>query len=157
MVAAAGMPLSVMVAAAGMPFFVMVVIAVHLRIEGQLPFGIRLRCLVGRSCDTAEERDAGLCQCALGAAADTAADQSICADGFQKACQRTVARSAGAENFGPGHFTVFNVVDLELFCSSEMLEYCAVGIIGYCKSHGVRSFPGGSGRSFLRFQIIVAA
>lgn len=140
MVAAAGVTFS-MVAAAGMSFFVMVMIAVHIRVEGQSAVNICLCRIVGRSGDASEERDAGLCQCALGAAADSAADQGICAEGFQKSGQCAVARSAGAEDFGPRYRTVFNVIDLELFCSSKMLEYCAVGIIGYCKSHGVRSFP----------------
>jgi hypothetical protein len=62
----------------------------------------------------------------LGAAADTAADQSIDAVFVQKLCQRAMAAAVGADDFCFDDVSVFDVVNFKEFGVSEVLKDVAV-------------------------------
>ena len=86
-VTAAGMALTVMVIA--------VMVALHIGIVQQVACNQCLHSCISTAGNTTEELDAGCCQCHLGTAADTAADQNICLDRRQDTCQSTVAAAVG--------------------------------------------------------------
>ena len=62
----------------------------------------------------------------MGAAADTAADQSIDAVFVQKLCQRAMAAAVGADDFCFDDVSVFDVVNFKEFGVSEVLKDVAV-------------------------------
>ena len=64
----------------------------------------------------------------MGAAADTAADQSIDAVFVQKLCQRAMAAAVGADDFCFDDVSVFDVVNFKEFGVSEVLKDVAVMI-----------------------------
>ena len=97
----------------------------------------RLDSLVSGTGNAAEETDAGCCKRILCAAADAAADQSINLVIKQEAGQCAVTLSFGADDKFVGDDAVRDIINLKLFCMSEMLENHAV-FISDCNSH--RSF-----------------
>ena len=124
------------VIAAGVTFTMVMVMMVALdigvkaEITGQV---IGNRC-VGITGTAAVELDAGLCQCHLGAAADAAADQNICIQAAQHACQSTMTAAVGVHHLRCNDCAVLHFVDLELLGVTEMLEDLTVSVSN-CDSH----------------------
>lgn len=80
--------------------------------------------------------DSGLFQPFLGSSADATADHGFCSKLPEHPNQRSMALSLSAADFRLLHFSVNQVIDLEIFSPAKMLENLAVfRIIGYCKFH----------------------
>lgn len=123
--------------AAGM--FMIVVAAVHIGVEFQLAFDQGQNGVIAIADAAAVELDAHALERHLCAAANAAADHSICTLHQQEGSQRAMAAAHGIHNFGFDDFTVLNVVNFELGGVAEVLEDVIV-IIGDCNAHSGFSF-----------------
>ena len=74
------------------------------------------------------KRNARLGKGFSGAGAQTAADQGVRAQAFDISGQRFMAVPVSADNFSSRDLSVFDRVNLKLFCPSEMLENFSVFI-----------------------------
>ena len=72
--------------------------------------------------------DACLSEGILGTLAHSSADESINVCFLEKPRKSLMSYAVGAHNFRVDNSSAFNVVDLEFFCSAEMLEYISVVI-----------------------------
>ena len=111
-----------------------VVIALHIGIKAKCASQQVGNCCICITAAAAVQCDACLCQCHLCAAANTAADQHICMQGAQHACQRAVTAAVGIHYFGCNHSTILHFIDLKLLGVTEMLEDLTVSISN-CDSH----------------------
>ena len=130
------------VTAAGMTFFMMVLtvmVALNIGIVEQIAGNQCFHSSIGTAGNTAEEPDAGCCQSHLGTAADTAADQNICLESRQNACQSAVAAAVGIHNLGSNDLAVEHIIDLKLLGVAKVLENFTV-FISYRDSHIDSSF-----------------
>lgn len=78
--------------------------------------------LIGAAAAAPVQPDSRFRQRHLRAAADAAADQRVCLQLFQNACERAVTLAVRADHTGAGDPSAVEFVDLEILCSSEMLE-----------------------------------
>ena len=131
------------VAAAGVTFTVVMVmtmvIALDIGIVYQLTGNQSFHGCVRAAGYAAEQANAGCCQCHLRAAADAAADESICFQRGQHTGEGTVTASCGVHNFGTQNFAVLDIIDLELAGMTKMLENVSV-FVCYSNSHKIFSF-----------------
>lgn len=126
------------VAAAGvvciMVVIMAVVVALNIGIEYQL---IVDQCFCSSICaagNTAVQLDSGCCQCHLGTAANTAANQGIGIQGSEHTGQCTVTAAEGIHHLGRNNLAFCNIIDLKLTGMTKMLEDHTV-FIGNCNSH----------------------
>ena len=124
-----------------MPLAVMVVMVITsgIGIILQRALGQRLCCGVRGAGHAAVEPDARLSQRALRAHADAAADQGIRLSGFQESGQGAVPAAVCGDDLLGNDPAVLNVVKLELFGVTEMLEDLSV-FVSDCDSHSICSF-----------------
>ena len=127
-------------AAAAMTFAVMVVmVAAHIGIEVQRACQEQGNRFVSITTDTAEELDAGLAQCHLGATTDAAADQYICLQIVQKSSQCAVTAAVGINDLRIHNHAVLDFVNLKLGGVAKMLEDKTI-FISNCDFHFLFSF-----------------
>lgn len=117
-----------------MTVFMVMMVAMHVGIKGKRSRQQGRYGFVRRALHAAVQRDAGLGQGHLRAAADAAADQRIDALGLQKSSQRAVAAAHRIDDFRVDDCAVFYFVNLKLFCVAEMLENLALFICN-CNFH----------------------
>ena len=72
---------------------------------------------------TAVELDSRCCQRHLGTAADAAANQHLCLQGLQHACQCAMAAAVGIHHRGGDYLAVLHIIDLKQLGVSKVLEY----------------------------------
>ena len=94
---------------------------------------------VRASACTGIELYSGILESYLCAAAYSTADKRIYLCNVKNACKRAASLAVCADYLGRYYFSVLDIIDLELLCSSEMSKYIAI-IISYRYSHGVFSF-----------------
>lgn len=94
----------------------------------------RFRRLIRGPGNPAEQPDPGLRQRILGAASDSAADQSVNLPCRKKSHQRTVAGAHCVDNFGVLNFSLGGRIDFELPGVPEMLKYVPI-LICNCNFH----------------------
>ena len=143
MMTAAAVTATTAMAAAGMTFAMVMVVTVVIALDVGIVYKLTgdqgiygFVCVAG---NTAEQTDAGCCQCHLGTAADTAADQNIRVQGSQNTCQSAVAAAAGIHDLGAEDLALLHIIHLKLAGMAEMLENFAI-LIGNCNSHNRFSF-----------------
>ena len=135
MTAAVVMVAAATVVTAGMAFAVVVmVIAADIGVKAQIAGQEISNSCIGIACAATVKLDASLCQCHLGTAADTAADQYVCMEAVQQACQGTVTAAVGIDHFRRYNGIVFYFVNLELLGVTEVLEDHTVSVSN-CDSH----------------------
>ena len=115
-----------MAAAVTLPVVVMV--AANIGVEVQLTRCQGLRRFVRIAGDTAVQLDARLFQRHLGTAADAAADERVHLHRCQQPRQSAVSAAARVHHFGSDNLSVFQIVELELICVTEMLAALSVFI-----------------------------
>lgn len=111
-----------------------VVVALYIRVVGQVPGQKCLYRCIRIAGHATEELDSCVSQGCLCAATDTAADEHLCAQRTQYASQSAVPLTAGADHLRGKNFPVLNIIDLEFAGVAEMLEDLAVFICD-CDSH----------------------
>ena len=85
------------------------------------------------------ERNARLCKCRLCTRADAATDHNIRFRVVEEARKCAMPLTHRIHNFRGLHCTVLDIIELELFCSAEMLLNLLI-FIRYCDSHCMLSF-----------------
>ena len=85
------------------------------------------------------ERNTCLCKCHLCTRADAATDHNIRFRVVEEARKCTMPLTDRVHNFRGLHRTVLDIIELELFCSAEMLLNLLI-FIRYCDSHCMLSF-----------------
>ena len=85
------------------------------------------------------ERNTCLCKCRLCTRADAATDHNIRFRVVEEARKCTMPLTDRVHNFRGLHRTVLDIIELELFCSAEMLLNLLI-FIRYCDSHCMLSF-----------------
>ena len=85
------------------------------------------------------ERNARLCKCRLCTRADAATDHNIRFRVVEEARECAMPLTDRVHNFRGLHCTVLDIIELELFCSAEMLLNLLI-FIRYCDSHCMLSF-----------------
>ena len=131
---------SAAVVTAGMLLSMMVVmIAFCVRVIGKGSGNAGSHRIVCIPADTAEQLDACLGKGRLGTAADAAADEGIHTQLGKQSCQRTVTASVGVNDLRLYNGAVLDVVHLELFGVTEVLEDFSV-FVSYCNFHFTVSF-----------------
>ena len=85
------------------------------------------------------ERNTCLCKCRLRPCADAATDHNIRFRIVEEARKCTMPLTDRVHNFRGLHRTVLDIIELELFCSAEMLLNLLI-FIRYCDSHYMLSF-----------------
>ena len=139
---AAGIPAAAVFSVSAGSFFVIsagVTLAVMVTVcsgVDQFTPQIGFHCLISTSGRPGTQLDSLLFQCCLCAAADSAADQDIDSLAGQKPGQRPVTAPVGADHLGRDHTAVLDLIYLEFFRVSEMLENVTV-VICYCNSHAM--------------------
>lgn len=116
-----------------------VVAAAHIRVEVQLSLEQSLYRFVSLAGYAAEQPYARCRQGRLCAAADPAANQSICFECGEYTGQSAMAAPVRAGDFRRHYLAILHVINFKLFCTAKMLENLAV-FIGYCNSHDSISF-----------------
>ena len=113
------------VAAAGVTFFVVVIAvmaALYAGIESKISGKKCFHSVVRIAGHTAVQLDTCRAECRLRTAADAAADQDFSVQHAQHAGQRAVAAAVGADDLGGNDLSVLNIIDLEKFGMTKMLE-----------------------------------
>jgi len=129
--------LAAAVVAAFVTFFavlMVVMVALDIRVEAELTLEISLYSLVTFACYAAEKLDACACESSLSTSADTAADKHINAVCAENTCESAVTFAVCADNFAFHYLIIFDIIELELGSSAEMLENISI-FISYCNSH----------------------
>ena len=85
------------------------------------------------------ERNTCLCKCRLCTRADAATDHNIRFRVVEEARECAMPLTDRVHNFRGLHCTVLDIIELELFCSAEMLLNLLI-FIRYCDSHCMLSF-----------------
>ena len=132
--AAAAATATVIAAAMTLAVVMIMMVATDIGIEIQSVCQEQSNRFVSIAADTAVELDAGLTQCHLSAAADTAANHHIHLQHMQKACQSAVAAAVCVNDLSIHDLAVFCFVHLELRGVTEVLENIAV-FISNCDTH----------------------
>ena len=116
-----------------------VMVTVYIGIIIQTAGDIGTDGIIGRSGHTAEQLYPGLIQGHLCTAPDAAADQYFYIRVGQILCKGAVPLTVCTDHLFICYLSVFDIIDLELFRVSEMLEHISV-IICYGYSHCICSF-----------------
>ena len=128
-VVTAGVLLSVMV----------VVVAFCIGVVGKCSGDTSNNSIVRVSANTTEQLDACLGKSHLGTAANASADENINAEIGKQACQCAVTASVGVNDFCLYNNAILDIIHLELFGMTEMLEDFSV-FVSYCNFHLIISF-----------------
>ena len=128
------------VVSAGMTFAVfVVVVAGGILVLNKSFCKESLYSFIGISHIAAVESDTSLLHSHLSASADASADKHVSLCVLEKACKSAVTSAIRAYDLFVYYFSVGDIIELELLCSAEMLEYLSV-FIGNCDSHDFASF-----------------
>lgn len=118
---------------------VVVMITPDIGVEIQLTCCQCFCCCISAAGNTTVKPDTRIAECHLRTATDAAADQGIHLQGAQNTCQCTMAAAVCVYHFGRYNFSVFHIVDFELFGVAEVLKYTSV-FISDCDSHNILNF-----------------
>ena len=118
---------------------VMVMIADSIRLISQCTCQQFFYSHVSRTHNAGIQLDPRFCQSHSCTAADAAANQHICIQSCQHTGQSTVTAAVSIHHLGCHDLAVLDVIDLELFGVSKVLEDVSV-FIGNCDSHNIVSF-----------------
>ena len=110
-----------------------------IRIRHKRPREMLLHSLIRIALHTGYERNARLSKCRLRTRADAATDHNIRFRVVEEARKCAMPLTDRIHNFRGLHCTVLDIIELELFCSAEMLLNLLI-FIRYCDSHCMLSF-----------------
>ena len=137
-VAAAAFVVFALSVAALVSFAVVMVVAVGACVD-QVAAKVSLHCLIRISGSARAYLDAGIPERVKCAAAEAAADQDLDVVPGQKARQRAVSDSVGADHFARYYFAVFHLIYLKKLRSAEVLKNVSV-LISSCNLHKISPF-----------------
>ena len=100
----------------------------------QLALQIGFHCFVSAAGGSRYDFHACFCQSVLRAGTQAAADQNVNSVIRKKTGQGTMAQTVIADHLAGDDLAVFDLIDLKLFCSSEMLEDVSI-LISCCNFH----------------------
>ncbi len=114
-------------------------IAAGIRIIIERPFCQRPGSSICLSPDTGVEPDSGIRERHLRAHSDTATYQGINLGSLKESGQSSVTAAVCFYHLLFRDFTIFNIVEFELFRMTEMLKYFSI-FVGNCDSHSIAPF-----------------
>ena len=131
MMPAAALPVLVVMVTAVSVAVIVVVVADNIGVIFQSARDKSVHSLVCRAGDSAVQCDPHLAQSGLCSSSDASADQRVRADSLQKPRQRSVTLAVGTCDLRIDYLSVLDIVELEILCPSEMLEYLsACDVVG---------------------------
>ena len=127
---------SAAVAAAVVFFAVMVVVVIAFcgRVIVESACCEAFHSLVSITLDAAEQLYARLSQRHLCAAANSSADEHVCAESGKKTCKSAVTAAVGGNNFGGDYLAILHGVELKLLGVTKMLKNLSI-FVSYCNFH----------------------